>query len=89
MDLRMILAISQVFLNLVILIAGSFAFIKVKFNDLKHIEADLKTLTRVSQERHAENKKSISSLDTKLDTISDRLARQEGICSVSRKNHAD
>jgi len=67
MDLRTTMSIASVAIGLITLTGGTLAYIKVKFNDLKHLDINLKEI-----------KVSLKSLEDKTDKLSDRVSKIEG-----------
>lgn len=60
--------------SLVVLVINIAMFVAIKFNDLKHLEISVKDL-----------KDNIIKNGDKVDSLSERISRMEGICSSKCK----
>jgi len=61
-------------ISLIALIANICMFIAIKFNDLRHLELSVKDL-----------KATVEKTGDKLDSLSERISRMEGIISIKTK----
>lgn len=72
MDVRTIVTIASFVLNIILLIGGWYVFTKIRFNDLKHLETDVKIIIK----NQGEDRKKLDSIKSTVDKITATCAER-------------